>query len=96
MPDLLANVIITGLILTIPTRTAPTGTSEPPYVPDPKDMGTVSLLTSCSITFSFCEWTAIHPNIPRPGIRRYAQKLGWAALAILAPEVVLCRAIAQW
>ena len=36
----------------------------PPWVPDPDNRGTWSLLYSCVFTLVLCVWTAIHLNIP--------------------------------
>jgi hypothetical protein len=94
------SVVLAGWFL--PPRTVmgvPIAQAEPAYVPDPQGRGTISLVTTCLVTLSLCVWTAIHLNIPRAGESwwgRHKSKAIWAALAVVAPEVVLWRAVAQW
>jgi hypothetical protein len=76
-----------------------TSETEPSYVPDPPGRGTFDLLSSCIITMSLCVWTAIHINIyPEhiPFWTRFWHKIGWATLALIAPECVLWRAADQF
>ena len=77
---------------------APTGPSSSPFVPDPIGRGTIGLVTSCVVTLSLCVWTAIHLNInpSKNKWRRLLSKLGWTATAIIAPEIILWRAIVQF
>lgn len=73
--------------------------TEPAYVPGPSGRGTIGLLTTCLLTLFICVWTAIHLNVfPQNAswLRRLVHKLGWALLALFAPEVVVWRAISQW
>src|SRR5579862_8496084 len=69
------------------------------FVKEPSGRGTIGLLNSCISTLILCVWTAIHMNIPPPGLGRRRQiwfRVWWALVAIFAPKVVLLRALFQW
>ena len=71
----------------------------PPWVPDPDNRGTWSLLYSCVFTLVLCVWTAIHLNVPAYHESRTSQwlrKLKWVMLAIIAPELGVYTAYAQY
>src|ERR1700733_5888691 len=93
MPILLALTILT-IFRSSHILSAPIPAVEPVYVPGPNGRGTIDLLSTCTITLSLCVWTAIHLNVPPSGSTWWSQII-WAMLAIVAPEVVLWRAIAQ-
>lgn len=65
---------------------------------EPSGRGTVSILISCTSTFIFCIWTAVHPNIV-PGVSS-RQRLYYKAIlmftSIMVPEGVLVCAFGQW
>lgn len=66
------------------------------WMPPPTARGTSDILYTCLITISLCVYTAIHPNIPRPGSRRaWLNRTGWVITGILAPEYVMWTAFMQ-
>ena len=71
----------------------------PPWVPDPDNRGTWSLLYSCVFTLVLCVWTAIHLNIPsyhESQLSQLLRKSIWLLLAIIAPEFGLYTAHEQY
>lgn len=65
---------------------------------EPSGRGTVAILLSCTATYIFCVWTAVHPNIiPKstPGCRLW-YKFVLMVLAVLVPEGLLVCAFGQW
>ena len=71
----------------------------PPWVPDPDNRGTWSLLYSCVFTLVLCVWTAIHLNVPsyhESQTSQWLRKLKWVLLAIIAPELGLYTACEQY
>ena len=92
-------------VLTAPTQ-APTRNFTalrtdiaPPWVPDPDNRGTWSLLYSCIFTLVLCVWTAIHLNIPsyqESLMSQWLRKLKWVLLAIIAPELGVFTAFEQY
>lgn len=91
-------VVVLVLLNQFASASASTGPSEPAFVPAPSGRGTIDLVTSCVFTLSLCVWTAIHLNIPRPGLSwwRYStRKLLWAIAAGIMPEYVLAQAFQQ-
>jgi hypothetical protein len=71
----------------------------PLWVDDPSGRGTWSLLSSCTFTLGICVWNSIHLNLPSQGERswvRWARKVKWLFIAILAPEFILVIAFQQW
>lgn len=71
----------------------------PPWVPDPDNRGTWSLLYSCVFTLVLCVWTAIHLNVPsyhESHISQWLRKLKWVLLAIIAPEFGVYTACEQY
>lgn len=68
------------------------------FASEPRGRGTVSILISCSATFFFCVWTAMHPNII-PGVSgwcRFYYKAVLMLVSILIPEGVLICAMGQY
>lgn len=62
------------------------------FVGSPDYRGALDILWSCILTIVASVYTAIHLNIPAKGTsiwRRTTEKLRWAAVAILSPELVL-------
>lgn len=77
----------------------PNGTNtEPTFQWEPKGRGTIGLLTSCTVTFSLCIWTAVHPNvIPNPTPwRQSVYKIFWMAISVGLPEAIILCAHGQW
>lgn len=71
----------------------------PPWVPDPDNRGTWSLLYSCVFTLVLCVWTAIHLNVPsyhESHRSQWLRKLKWVLLAIIAPELGVYTACEQY
>ena len=71
----------------------------PPWVPDPDNRGTWSLLYSCVFTLVLCVWTAIHLNVPsyhESKTSQWLRKLKWVLLAIIAPELGVYTACEQY
>ena len=71
----------------------------PPWVPDPDNRGTWSLLYSCVFTLVLCVWTAVHLNVPsyhESKISQWLRKFKWVLLAIIAPELGVYTAREQY
>lgn len=54
------------------------------WVGEPAGRGTFGLIVSCTVTIFLCTYSAIHPNVPRPG------ETGWAIWKSKIVYVVLC------
>jgi hypothetical protein len=80
----------------VPNATTTGHGFEPPFKPNPKGRGTMSLLMSC--TMMLAVWTVIHPNIiETPTMLRSLRNKGLSVLtALLAPELVLAQAYSEW
>lgn len=66
---------------------------------EPATRGTFRLIFSCITTLTTCVYTAIHLNVPKQdtkAVARYTRKAKWVGLGILAPELVVYTALAQW
>lgn len=65
---------------------------------EPRGRGTFGIILSCTVTFFFCIWTAVHPNIIAGGTRRnrVAYKAFLMFLSIILPEGLALCAFAQW
>ncbi|KAF8861533.1 hypothetical protein BDZ45DRAFT_573745, partial [Acephala macrosclerotiorum] len=75
------------------TETAPAWASTANY------RGTADILWSCLLTLTACICNAIHLNVPRnhgSTLRHFGRRLMWVATALLAPEIVLYTAYAQY
>ena len=85
----LPNVVLVALT---PTQNLTGLRTEiaPPWVSDPNNRGTWSLLYSCTFTLALCVWTAIHPLSQR------LRKAKWGLLAILAAELGVYTAWEQY
>lgn len=70
----------------------------PPWVAEPNERGTWSILYSCTFTIFLCVYTAIHLNIPpdETEFRFWLRKTKWVFIAILGPEWVVLTALEQW
>lgn len=71
---------------TLKSQIAPGLTSSANY------RGTLDIVWSCVLTITACIYTALHLNIPSNTWR----KVEWAAVALLAPELVLYSALRQF
>src|SRR5277367_5627045 len=73
--------------------------TEPLYVSNPSGRGTLSLLFSSVSTLFLCAWTAIHLNIFRVGTAWWTRlkcKMILSVICIVAPEVIIFRALVQF
>ncbi|KAL8727479.1 MAG: hypothetical protein Q9166_006003 [cf. Caloplaca sp. 2 TL-2023] len=64
----------------------------------PDRRGTTDILLNCLFTTVTCIWSVQHFNLPAPGDGLWTQFLRrakWSTLAILFPEVLLVRAVAE-
>ncbi|KAI5856564.1 hypothetical protein BZA05DRAFT_463805 [Tricharina praecox] len=68
------------------------------FEPEPKGRGTWGLLFSCTVTFGFCVWTAVHPNIIRGVANRYrfCHKAALMVVSIIVPEGMIVCAFGEW
>ncbi|CCX12862.1 Similar to hypothetical protein SS1G_13760 [Sclerotinia sclerotiorum 1980]; acc. no. XP_001585192 [Pyronema omphalodes CBS 100304] len=72
---------------------APTWVAQPPY------RETWGIIYNFTITLGLCVYTAIHINIPAPTdspMKIWFRKLKWMLIALIAPEIVLYTAWAQF
>lgn len=68
------------------------------FASEPRGRGTVDILITCTATFFFCIWTAIHSNIV-PGVsphKRFYYKAVLMVISVMIPEGVLVCAFGQW
>lgn len=77
---------------TLKSQIAPGLTSSASY------RGTLDIVWSCVLTLTACIYTALHLNIPgnTSQQRQLWRKVGWAALALIAPEIVVYAAFEQF
>ena len=69
------------------------------WISEPSGRGTAGLLYTCLITIFLCVWSAMHVPVPARHTSRtenFFYKVGIAALAIIAPEVVFVNAITSY
>ncbi|KAN0076495.1 hypothetical protein V8E54_006637 [Elaphomyces granulatus] len=69
------------------------------WISEPSGRGTASLLYTCLITIFLCVWSAMHIPVPARHTSRtenFFYKVGIAALAIIAPEVVFVNVITSY
>ncbi|KAK4222245.1 hypothetical protein QBC38DRAFT_375509 [Podospora fimiseda] len=73
-------------------------TRAPSWVDAPNMRGTSSILYSCLLTLVTCIYTALHLDIPNhsSSFHFLLKKVGWVALALFAPEIVLWFAAHQF
>lgn len=70
----------------------------PPWLPNPRQRGTLDIIWSCIFTLSLCVYTAIHLNVPPPNVGKFGflgRKTKWVFIGILAPELVVYAAWRQ-
>lgn len=82
----------------VTSSTFQTPLGEFKFQEEPYGRGTVGILISCTATYIFCVWTAVHPDInPRStwGCRLW-YKFVLMVLAVLVPEGLLVCAFGQW
>lgn len=86
------------LCLTWGTSSA-TPVAEVAWHSAPNERGTWDLIVSCVLTLMICVYSALHFNVPiqQSKLRdRNIRRLRWVLLGILAPEVVISSAFAQY
>ncbi|KAL0632031.1 hypothetical protein Q9L58_009087 [Maublancomyces gigas] len=88
-------------LMALPTYAIPVpngNNTSPAFAWEPRGRGTIGLLTSCTVTFSLCIWTAVHPNvIPNPTPwRQSVYKIFWMAISVGLPEAIILCAHGQW
>lgn len=69
------------------------------WVDQPNQRGTMDIIVSCVATLFICLWTMLHLNLPAPDDSDWTKlwrKLRWLLLGILAPELPMLFAFAQW
>jgi hypothetical protein len=69
------------------------------WISEPSGRGTASLLYTCLITIFLCAWSAMHTPIPArhtSWMENFFYKAGFAAFAIIAPEIVFLEAIRSY
>ncbi|KAI5845887.1 hypothetical protein DFP73DRAFT_512424 [Morchella snyderi] len=105
-PLLLVTLALAGLTLGLAAPVSTRGNAtlelthygEAVFASEPRGRGTVSLIVSCTSTFVFCIWTAVHPNIV-PGCTG-SQRLYYRAMmmvfSIIVPEGILICAIGEY
>jgi hypothetical protein len=101
LPFLIAQFVYSKTAIAAPVANLTALQTEiaPAWVADPSGRGTWSLLYSCLFTLLLCVYTAIHLNVPPAGetkFRLWLRQVKWAAIAVLAPEIVVYTALEQW
>ena len=75
------------------TLTRPTAISNFSFTSEPRGWGNIGLILSCSITFGFCVWTVVHPNVVADAgtASRFLYKATMMLVSIVIPEgLILC------
>ena len=69
------------------------------WTSSPTKRGTAGILWSCLLTILACSWTVLHQNIPAEldsAFVKWARKLTWMLVTIVAPELTAAQAYVQW
>ena len=69
------------------------------WVDQPTERGTTDIIWTCLSTLIICLWTTLHLNLPAPDDGPWTifwRKARWLLLGILAPELPMLFAFAQW
>lgn len=95
--------LMMALVLAAPTPNNDTTTYETvlgkaTVTSEPKGRGTFGIIFSCTATFAFCVWTAVHPNITANTSTRYrfVYKAVLMWVSVIVPEGVMICAWGQW
>lgn len=78
-----------GFAQVIPAGNSTTPRFEPSWNPGPLRRGTLSIMSSCTLSLILCVWTTVYLNIEtwrKGGHQRFI----WSAISLLFPEIVLC------
>jgi hypothetical protein len=99
-------LLLASLSLTIAQYTTCTNTTtardtivgDLSFTSEPRGRGTWGILFSCSATFGFCVWTAVHPNIivDASPWYRFFYKAILMLVSIIVPEGVILCSFGQW
>ena len=91
------NPASNGNSTTTTTINRPTAFGNLSFTPEPRGRGTVGLIISCTVTFWFCVWTAVHPDIivDATPLSRLVYKATWMLVSITVPEGIIMCAISQ-
>ncbi|CZT04515.1 uncharacterized protein RCO7_10433 [Rhynchosporium graminicola] len=66
------------------------------WMPESGGRGTLTLVSSCSLTIFLCTWVVIHPRVSkRPTIRRL-HKLALFLKTLVGPELIAVEALQEW
>lgn len=93
-----ASVIIILTITGVSARAISNAMNvEPASTPEPHGRGTFALVTNCLVTYFFCVWTAVHPEIiPKPTTwRTFVNKMTLMVFCIFVPEATIMPAYSQ-
>lgn len=65
---------------------------------EPRGRGTFGIVFSCTATFAFCVWTAVHTNIIAGGSvwNRFLYKAVMMIVSVIVPEGIIMCAFGQW
>ncbi|CCX33196.1 Similar to predicted protein [Aspergillus terreus NIH2624]; acc. no. XP_001210260 [Pyronema omphalodes CBS 100304] len=68
------------------------------WASEPRGRGTLGVLLSCTLTFIFCIWTVVHPNIIPDSCQKFRTlyKAVLMVISILNPEGLVILAYGQW
>ncbi|KAK4921655.1 hypothetical protein LTR49_010941 [Elasticomyces elasticus] len=69
------------------------------YVSSPSTRGLLEIIWTSLATVITCTYTVLHLNVPKHGASDWQLLLNsikWAIITIIAPEIVLCKAIMDW
>ena len=94
-------LLASSMVLALAAPAASNMTTETGYgnfEPEPQGRGTWSLLFSCTATFGFCIWTAMHPNIlfGVSSWHRFRHKAMLMLGSIIYPEFMVVAAFSEW
>ena len=73
-------------------RAANSTTPTTGWVADPNGRGTLSIITSCSLTMGLCVWSALHLNIPSSkgkAAQSWLRNIKWMLMILFGPELVV-------
>jgi hypothetical protein len=72
--------------------------SKVSWTPEPKERGTLGILSTCLFTLIICIWTVVRDDVIVNGtpFSRLLSKVQWMLCAFLAPESVILAAHEQW
>lgn len=101
MPGPLSYLTVWNMIIPVlgaPITEPKNPSAEPPWSAEPTGRGSWSILLNCLLTLGLCVWTTIHidfvPNRTRG--EEFWVKFKYVIIAMLAPEVMMVVAGAEW